>query len=211
MPMSGAGEFLNKPLARFGTSTLTVRDYVAWFDIRQFQLRTHSPGAFNSSIRRTIWKMVQDRLLSREAYARNLHRRETVRRELEQWEAKLLYLAGRNRLLRSIALDEGKLRSAYKRYQHHYRDATGRQLSYDESLEQLRIDAYYDEESSILHRELTRLRKKYPIEVNEDRLRQLALSYESDPRAIQVMLYKPGGTFPRVAFPTIDEAWQRTP
>jgi hypothetical protein len=211
MPISSAGELLNKPLVRFGKSTLTVRDYVAWFDIRQFQLKTHSPGAFNSSIRRTIWKMVQDRLLSREAYARNLHRRETVSRELEQWEVKLLYLAGRNKLLRSIALDEGKLKSTYRRYQHHYRDASGRKLSYEKALEQVRTDAYYDEESGILHRELTSLRKKYPIEVDEDRLRRLELFYESDPHAIQVMFYKPGGTFPRVAFPTIDEAWQRTP
>ncbi|MDH3251637.1 MAG: hypothetical protein OEM41_02530 [Ignavibacteria bacterium] len=211
MPISGAGEFLNRPLVRFGKSTLTVRDYVAWFDIRQFQLSTTSPGAFNSSIRRTIWKLVQDRLLSREAYARNLHRPEAVRQELALWEAKLLYLVGRTRLLRSITLDDGRLRSTYQRYEHRYRDASGRLLSYTEALEEVRVDAYYDLESSVLHREVDRLRKTYPVVLYEDRLRQLALSYESDHQAIQVMFYKPGGTFPRVAFPTIDESWQRTP
>ncbi len=211
MPISTAGEFLHKPLVRFGKSTLTVRDYVAWFDIRQFQLKTRSVGAFNASVRRSIWKLVQDRILSREAYARNLHRRESVRRELERWNVKLLYLAGRNRLLRTIPLDEEHLRSTYNRYQHHYRDASGRQLSYEEAGEMVRGDAYYDGESIVLRRMLSRLRGKYAIEVYEDRLQAMAQAYQSDPHAIQVMYYKPGGTFPRIAFPTIDEAWERTP
>jgi hypothetical protein len=52
------------------------------------------------------------------------------------------------------------------------------------------------------------LRAEHPVTINEKLVEELAATLRPDPHAIEVKVYKPGGTFPRVAFPTIDERWQ---
>lgn len=208
-PLSASRKFLNRTLVLFGKQTLTVMDYVRWFDIRQFQLKTHSLAAFNSSIKRTIWKMVQDKLLVEEAYRSGYQLRDTVRHESKKWQAKLLYLAGRAHVLRLMTVDEETLRKVYGQQKNHYRDSAGKIMPYDQVKENLRAEALNEQETVVLFRTLQALKKSYPVFINDNRMKQLSLTVKNDPGAIDVMFYKPGGTFPRVAFPTIDEAWVR--
>lgn len=208
-PVSGSAKFLSRPLVTFRGWTLTVRDYARWFDVRQFQLRTHSLSAFNSSVKRTIWKMVQDKLLSEEAYRRGFQMRDTVRHEAQKWEAKLLYLAGRSHLERTIQISNDELRSRYEKQRHHSSENSRAIPSFEKVKDELWIDAYYDRERVLLFRELQRLKAAYRVYVNEEALRRLSADIKMDPGAIDAVFYKPGGTFPRVAFPTIDETWAR--
>jgi len=210
-PIGTSGEFLSRPLVFFGNSMITVREYIVWFDIRQFQLKTSSLEAFNSSIKRTIWKMVQDKLLSNEAYTRQLNHRDEVRTETGKWNAKLLYLAGRSSILHSISISEESLKQEYERTKSHYKDNTGKPLSFAEARDQVWTTMYYAEEEKILLQTLSHLKTLYSFSYNEDAINRLSgeIKTESDP--VNVIFYKPGGTFPRVAFPTIDESWQRIP
>ncbi|MCZ6775172.1 MAG: hypothetical protein O7D34_01805 [Ignavibacteria bacterium] len=210
-PVSASGEFPIRPLVTFGNQMLTVREYIQWFDIRQFQLRTSSLAAFNSSVKRTIWKLVQDKLLSQEAYSRHFNRSEKVERETRKWEAKLLYLAGRSHLLGSIEIPQGFLKTQYEEQKKRYVDDMGRQMSFEKARDQVWIDVYYDEERKVLFRAIQRLKKEVPVYVNESVLKTLSATVETEGAPINVIFYKPGGTFPRVAFPTIDESWQRFP
>jgi hypothetical protein len=50
--------------------------------------------------------------------------------------------------------------------------------------------------------------KEVPVHVDEQMVQRLARTLDRGADRIDVILYKPGGTFPRVAFPTIDPAWQ---
>ena len=59
-PIKNSGKFLNKTLATFAGRSITIREYAEWYDIRQFQFDTRSLEAFNRSVKKTIWKMVQD-------------------------------------------------------------------------------------------------------------------------------------------------------
>ncbi len=206
MPLSSSENFLRRPLVTFAGQTLSVRDYMRWFDVRQFQLKRSSLAAFNSSVKQTIWKIVQDKLLSQEAYARGLNRRPEVRHEAKKWEAKLLYLAGRSRLMRTISISDSMLTSHYQQEKKRFRDAAGKQLNFARARDQVRLDVYYEAEAGILFRTLQQLRKKYQISVHEKVVRRLETP--PDLHAIDVMIYKPGGTFPRVAFPSIDQRWQ---
>ena len=210
-PVSASGEFPIRPLVTFGNQMLTVREYIQWFDIRQFQLRTSSLAAFNSSVKRTIWKLVQDKLLSQEAYSRHFNRSEKVERETRKWEAKLLYLAGRSHLLGSIEIPQGFLKTQYEEQKKRYVDDMGRQMAFEKARDQVWIDVYYDEERKVLFRTIQRLKKEVPVYVNESVLKTLSATVETESAPINVIFYKPGGTFPRVAFPTIDESWQRFP
>ena len=210
-PINSSGEFLSRPLVTFADRTLTVRDYVTWFDVRQFQLKTRSLAAFNSSIKRTIWKLVQDKLLSSEAYGRRLNRRDKVKRETGKWNAKLLYLAGRSSVLRGITIDDQDLKKEYERMKGRYKDASGRQMTFAEARDQVWSTRYYQEEERVLSQTLRRLKDKYPVNVDEEAVSRLAVGTKSESNPVDVVFYKPGGTFPRVAFPTIDESWQRLP
>ena len=65
----------------------------------------------------------------------------------------------------------------------------GPHAGFGEMKNELAARLYLEEEAQRVFRTTQRLMKEVPVRVD-------------------VVLYKPGGTFPRVAFPTIDPAWQ---
>jgi len=206
-PITASPEFLAKTLVTFGDRAFSVADYLRWFQIRQFQLKTGSREAFISSIKRTIWKMVQDHLLSRDAYARGLHLREIVKGEKKRWEAKLLYLAGRIHILRTIQIPDDAVRARYESRKHRYKDTAGRVRALKEVEQEIRLELFREEETKVFYRTIQLLKKEFTYTVDEEAVRKLADRVDSEPSPIDVIFYKPGGTFPRRAFPTIDEQW----
>ncbi len=208
-PIRNSGKYLNKSLVTFGSRSMTIRDYIRWYDIRQFQFDTHSLSAFNFSVKKTIWKMVQDKLLSEEAYRRGLNQLPYVANETKKWEAKLLYLAQRSAIARSINTSDSVVRSYYNNHTREYATATKKAPNFAQVREAVASDYSYAQESLVLLQTIEELKKKYPVLINEQLLLQLSMHLPTDPRAIEMMFYKTGGTFPRVAFPTIDEAWSR--
>ncbi|MFA6456142.1 MAG: peptidylprolyl isomerase [Bacteroidota bacterium] len=206
-PIRNSGNYLHRPLVTFGSRTMTIRDYAAWYDIRQFQFDTHSQEAFNSSVKRTIWKMVQDKLLSEEAYKRGLDKIPAVAHETKKWEAKLLYLSQRAAVLRTISATDSALQVFFRTNRKQYINEKGKPAEFQEVRELVKADYFTKEEAVVLLRTVEALRKKFSVSVNEQLLKRLSVATVRDPRAIEAVFYKPGGTFPRVAFPTIDEAW----
>ncbi|HSQ77249.1 MAG TPA: hypothetical protein VLT13_16925, partial [Bacteroidota bacterium] len=57
-------------------------------------------------------------------------------------------------------------------------------------------------------RRLAELRHQFQVTVDEDALKRIPVDAENSPRAIDIVVAKKGGTFPRPAFPTIDPFWQ---
>lgn len=204
LPISASGKLLNKPLVVFSNQTMTVRDYAKWFELRQFQLKTSSLAAFNASVKQTIWKMVQDRILSQEAYSRRLNMEENVRRESEKWEPKILYLAERQNILRTISISDSTVKTEYGKQKKS--KSVGKSLGFGES--HIREDLYRQEEMNAVFRTLQRLQKEIPIVVHESTVVKLSEKIEKEINPIDVIFYKPGGTYPRIAFPTIDSWWQ---
>lgn len=206
LPIKAAGKLLNKPLVVFSNQTITVRDYVKWFDIRQFQLKSRSLAAFNASVKQTIWKMVQDRILSQEAYSRRLNMKENVRREFRKWEPKILYLAERQSILRTISISDSSVKTEYEKQKKS--KSAGKSFGSGESAESVREELYRQEEMKAVFRTLQRLQKEIPIVVHEGTVQKLSEKIEKEINPIDVIFYKPGGTYPRIAFPTIDAWWQ---
>jgi hypothetical protein len=52
------------------------------------------------------------------------------------------------------------------------------------------------------------LKSKYPVIINHAALNALPTSTEAEPKALDVIIAKKGGTFPRPGFPTIDFDWK---
>lgn len=208
-PIRNSGKYLNRTLVTFGNRTMTIRDYAKWYDIRQFQFDTRSLEAFNSSVKKTIWKMVQDKLLSEKAYEGGLDQHPFVANETKKWEVKLLYLTQRAALGRTINTSDSTLRKYYNIHQKQYSDAKGKRMDFIQVRESVKNDYYTAEESLLLMKTIEAFKQKYSISINEELLEELSKRTGSDSRAIETVFYKPGGTFPRVAFPTIDEAWSK--
>ncbi len=208
VPITSSEQFLHRPLVQFGSHVFTVSDYLRWFDIRQPQLKRYSLSAFNTSIRQTIWKMVRDKLLSEEAYARGLHQRHSLRHQATTWEAKILYLAARRHLMRSIVVTDSVLQEQYRKRYTREGNTNKSISSFEEVRDQLEAEEYLRQEQARLLDLLQELRRRHPPRLNEPLLRELSATIRADPGAIELKVYKPGGTFPRVAFPTIDERWQ---
>ncbi len=206
-PIRNAGNYLHRPLVTYSGRTITIRDYAKWYDIRQFQFNTRSLEAFNASVKKTIWKMVQDRLLSERAYQQGLDRHPVVAHETKKWEAKLLYLVQRAALLRTISAADSNLKAYYEKHKNHYTNVQGKQMDFTTVRETVKSDYLAQEETRVLLKAVEEFKKKYRVTVHEDVLERCSHSMQSDSRAIDAVFYKPGGTFPRVAFPTIDEAW----
>lgn len=208
LPISASGKLLNKRLVVFSNQTMTVRDYAAWFDLRQFQLKTSSLAAFNASVKQTIWKMVQDRILSQEAYSRRLNMEENVRRESGKWEPKILYLAERQNILRTISISDSTVKTEYEKRNKGNAKSVGKSLALAELSKSVREELYRQEEMKAVVRTLQRLQKEIPVVVNESCVQKLSEKIEEEISPINVIFYKPGGTYPRIAFPTIDAWWQ---
>jgi hypothetical protein len=208
-PIRNSGNYLNRPLVTFGGRTITIHEYAQWYDIRQFQFDTRSLEAFNSSVKKTIWKMVQDKLLSEEAYKRGLDRLPFVANETSKWQAKLLYLSQRAALARTINTSDSLLKKYYTIHKRQYVNAQGKSMEFSVVRETVKGDYFGNEESLLLVRTIESVKKKFNVVINEELLLQLSKKTLSDSRAIETVFYKPGGTFPRVAFPTIDETWSK--
>lgn len=208
-PISSSEKYLSHILVTYGKRSLQVRDFADWYDIRQFQLDTRSEKAFSSSVRRSIWKMVQDKLLSQQAYARGFDRLKSTRHETELWKRKMLYLGERSALLRTMDLSDSVTRSFYKEHSKSYVDANGTIKKYKDIKNEVKQDCFYSLEPVIILKKIEALKKKYPVVIHDSVLTTLSMKVRQDPHAIDAVFYKPGGTFPHVAFPTIDEAWIR--
>jgi hypothetical protein len=207
-PIVGNPDFLDLPVARTADFTLTVQEYLEWFNLRQLQIKRHSREAFNASILDSVKKMVQDRMLSDIAYSRRLNDRPTVRHERDRWKGKILYSVFRRDLARSVTVDEMRLRTFYNDNRTLYRSSNGMQLSFDDVRDNVYADVRIVEENKLLRQLIRRLETEHTVYINEDALEQIAESIDEQGIPVNVIFYKPGGTFPRVAYPTIDQSWR---
>ena len=132
-----------------------------------------------------------------------------VANETVKWNAKLLYLAQRASVARTISLDEPAIRKYYAANQKRYIDEKGNILPFEQVRTNVVKDYAMEMENIIIIKHLELLKKKYPININEELLTKLSKLKNADPRAVDAVIYKPGGTFPRVAFPSIDERWSQ--
>jgi hypothetical protein len=204
----GNPEFLELPVARTAEFTLTVGEYLDWFNLRQFQIKRYSREAFNASILGSVKKMLQDRMLSKIAYSRGLQERKAVHNERNRWRGKILYSVFRRDLARSVTISEADLKTFYNDNRGLYRDENDRQLTFTEAHDNVYADKRTMEETRLLNCMIRNLEDKHPVYINEEVLAQLSKSVDEQDVPVNVIFYKPGGTFPRVAYPTIDRAWR---
>jgi hypothetical protein len=204
------GHFGKEPLVKMKDRSVTLARFLSWYRAREFvlRLRATSVRTYRASLQQVVWRMVRDGLLIEQAMKRGMDKRENVQTQKIWWEEKALYALGKKKLADSMALDGAKLLDYYRNHRRSYLDGKGDTLTFEAAREQVRNDLYTTEFTRRLLHRLIMLKRKYPVQIDDDKLRGLRVENENDPRAIDTYFAKKGGTFPHPAFPTIDSDWQ---
>ncbi len=216
--MSEAGPLDSLNLAHYRGETLVrltdqnflFEDFWTWYQARRAYIRfnTTSPQALSASLQQIVWRSVRDKLLTSRAFERGLQNRPTVQKQRQWWQEKIVYARAIEEILKSIEMTDEKAQQFYATNSRQYRDRQGKIRPYDQVKEQVRQDCYTEEMTKNLLHHINALKSKYPVTINHAALDALPAGSEVEPKAIDIIVAKKGGTFPRPGFPTIDFDWK---
>ena len=185
-------------------------DFLNWYTTRDLYIRlnTKSPRAFFASVEQLVWRMVRDRMLMQRAYQRGLQNRESVVKQKKWWEEKLVYRAAKLEIENSIKQDDNTLHKYYAEHQRDYRNDKENIRSFEEVKDDVSRDAFAYEVTKRLLHQIVQFKRKYKVEINDEKLKDLYVDIENRPKAVDVYTVKKGGVFPHTVFPSIDYEWQ---
>ncbi len=198
------------PLVEAKGVKLTARDVLRWYRAREENLKFSltSPEAMYASLEGYIWQMVRDKLLTARALQRGLQHTPRVQEQLGWWKDKIVYNIVKARLADALHPADDTLRTYYRQHLKEFRDTSGTALPFERAKDDVLRAWYAFETTKITLHRILKLKEEYRITVNDDKLNGLYVDTENNPGAIDVYVVKPGGIFPRPAFPTIDYGWQ---
>jgi len=199
------------PLIVFKSGEVTLGQFLEWFDLRSFNFKFSQSNVnmFLRDVESYVWRMLRDQLLIRQAHHEDMYSKPVVRRQMERWKEKLSALAMINHLVSEINMDTSAVLSYCKKYFARYK-ITGDTLSdFRHRYDDIRRDYLdYAETERLLHVSIL-LSRKYPITKYYSVVDHLDLPNPGKGQPIEVEYFKTGGTFPRKAFPTIEQIWSK--
>ncbi len=200
----------SKMLVQMRKGTITLRDFLRWYRLREANMtfRNDSPEGFFLSVEDVVWRMVRDHLLVNVALKRGLQNRASVAIQQRCWRDKLLYQLAKDSIKRTIGWTDSTLQAYHAAHPRSFRDIHGNLRQFEDVKDDVLREWYDLELKARTLRALNRLKREFPVTVEEGVLNSIPVDAENDPRAIEVYTVKKGGTFPHPAFPTIDISWQ---
>ena len=180
-------------LIRMKRGLINLEEFLNWYKNRSQYIKFNKTNleSFSNSVEILVWRMVRDKLLTGQAYARNYHSTESFTKQAEWWKYKIVYSAVKKDIVESVELKEEEVRY--------------------NSLESLDVKSNEEKLNTEITRrlflKLNELQKEYDVKINKDVLAKLNVSEENDPRAIDFYTVKKGGLIPRTPYPTIDFEW----
>ena len=188
----------------------TIKDFLDWYALRRFPLPEDSERAMAATLKSIIWRMVRDRILAREAYRRGFDQHPQVVEELGWWQEKLAYWEVREALLADLDFTEEQIRAFYESHKKRYiRPGKQEPEPFEKVRDEVLRELYTFEEGKRLMYYLHRKEQEYPVTIHTDILNQIPVTDLRPSRPIDIFVLKKSGTFPRIAYPTIDRVWER--
>jgi len=202
--------YRGETLVRLAEQNFLFENFWTWYQARRPYIRfnTTSPQALSASLQQMVWRSVRDKLLTAHAFERELQNRSSVQKQKQWWEEKIVYARTKEEILKSIKITDDQIQRFYENRSRRYRDRHGKIQPFDQVKEQVRQDCYADGLTQNLLHYVNLLKSKYSVSINHAALKALPVSAEAEPNAIDVIIAKKDGTFPRPGFPTIDFDWK---
>jgi hypothetical protein len=200
------------PLIKYNGATVTLGEFFDWYDLRSanFDISVDSKSHFIRSVEGYVWRMLRDVLLIREASREGFASAAVVKEQMQKWSLKLYALSLLSHLNNLMRIDSVGVEEYYRQYYRDYKVSGDTTADFSTAYDNVRRDYIeFMTRAGLLH--TLALIRRY-IKVEEfysvvDRLSLASPLSKSNP--IEVFFFKTGGTFPRKAFPTIDEIWQK--
>lgn len=166
--------------------SITINDFMRWFQLRSesIKLDQSSLKGYSVSLENILWRMVRDELLLKQACNKGYDKSAMVAEQSEWWKDKIMFAVSREEITKSISVNKEL------QLQKDIDDATEKELT-----------------KKMLHK-INSLKQNTKVEINEELLSKISVDQENDRKAIDVYIVKPGGYFPRQAFPSIDLYWR---
>ena len=182
--------------------TFTVSDFLDWYDLRRFPVEGATPEQRANRLKSIIWRMLRDRLLGIEAREREYTQQSLVEEEVRWWAEKLVYWESREQLLADVVPSEEEVQRLLNESPHRYRDK-------DPGKNQKK--AFRDAYTLAERRVLIEFFSRDQTQIDVDTLALLSVPINTDRLAkpVELVAFKKEGTFPRIAYPTIDRVWVR--
>lgn len=208
--VSNLGPLADTTLVEANTGNLVVGDFLEWYRMREpyIKMELASPRSFYQSTEELVWRMVRDRLLTREAYARGMQNLTSVKWQTQWWKEKMLYTANKNRIADTIGDSLDLVRRYYDEHMRSFQDEKGDAKPFETVYDDARRQYYSSELTKRLLHEILRLKQTYGVTMDEAALDRIKVDEQDNPRTIDVYPVKTKGIYPRMAFPSIDYDWQ---
>ena len=208
--VSNLESIADKTLVEAKTGNLVVRDFLEWYRMREpyVKMELASPRVFLQSTEELVWRMVRDRLLTREAYARGFQNMKSVKQQTHWWKEKMLYTANKNRIADTIVDSLELVRKYYDEHKRSFQDEKGVAKPFETVYDDVKQQYYSSELTKRLLHEILRLKQMYGVTTNESALERIEVDEQDNPKTIDVYAVKTKGIYPRMAFPSIDYYWQ---
>ncbi len=173
-------------------NTINLNDFLEWFWIRSQYMKFDETNkfSFSSSLKQIVLLMVRDELLSEKARRRGYDSRYNVTKQLSWWQDKIAYSSLRNELSNMIIMENEELGTISG-------DQEGEAVS---EIINLQL-------SQKIFQLISEMKKSNSVQINEQLLKEITLSDQDNPRAIDLYTVKKGGLIPRTPYPTIDFDW----
>lgn len=177
-------------LVKMKSTEVTISQFLEWFWLRDQYIKfdNSSLEAYTLSLKDIVFRMVRDGLLTNTAKEKGYFESDVVKKQFSWWREKVLS-------------------SAYKNYLRNTIDMSTEEVLLQKGNEKdinIEIEKEY---TAKLFRTIQKLKQKYSIVIDEDRLDNIIVSEEGNPSAISLYTIKKGGLIPRTSYPTIDSDW----
>lgn len=199
------------PLIDFNGGNVNLGEFFEWYNLRSanFNIAADTRNKIMSIVESYVRRMLRDKLLVKQTVKEGLNRSETYKSQMKKWNAKLSYLSLQRHLSGLMRTDSESVVRYFLENYPDYGKSGDTTLDLGEKYDGAKRDyVEFMTRSSLLHtigfaRQYVKVEENYPV------VDRLALPPQSGHNPVEVLFFKTGRTFPRKAFPTIDDVWQK--
>ncbi len=198
---------LKEPLVRFSNGIKTVQDYIEYMDyFRHNLIRQTNYADFRNALIMEIGRMMRNDTFVQIAEQDGYGDSSIVTADVKSWEAKWTYDIYRSELVKGIVPTDDELKDYFSK---HWRDmdiVPQDSNNFESYYHQVYNEVLHQKHLARLEQELTAIRQRYPLQINEEVLNKLELVGDSkNSRNISFFVRR---RFDRqAAIPTVDLKW----
>jgi len=197
---------LDETLVTYHGGKKSVRDYIRYMDYYRRNLkRKSSLEEFEPVLLTEIGRMMKNDVFVELGEKEGFAKVDSVAEDLHLWEDKWVYEAYRIDQVKGLTVTEDEERAYFKKNWKKLPVADVDSTKFEKFRPYVRLEVLHEKHLAVLNKELEKLYKKYPVWINEEKLKSLDLDDKDNSRNISLFVRKRFSN--QAAVPTVDMKW----